>query len=177
MSGAFDIFDRSGAALRLCIVYGFLLLLFFLSVAHLSIPVLTKIKPLFLLMGLYYWTIYRPRILPFYLVFIIGMAFDLLTYAPLGLHTFMYMVIAFVLRGQRRFFMGQPFIMVWMGFVMTAILATFGAWFLYGLAQFRFPDVAPVAGQVIISALLYPVVSVALNMTHRGLMTAKAGYP
>lgn len=176
MSSHEDIVDQGLGALRLGVVYGVIMLLFFLTIAQLPMPLISTMKPLFLLMGLYYWTIYKPSLLPFWFIFALGLGLDFLANTPLGLQCFVYMVIMIVLRGQRRFFLGQSFIMIWSGFALAALMCAMMVWGLYGLGKMDFPPILPVAGQVFVSVMLYPAVSLVLIGTHRLLLSSRPAF-
>ncbi len=176
MSAHQDIIDQGIWTLRLGAVYAALMLLFFLSVTQIPMPLIGTMKPLFLLMGVYYWAIYRPSIIPPVFLFALGLGLDFLAGTPLGLQCFVYMVAAYVLRGQRRFFLGQSFIMVWSGFALTALMAAFLIWGIYGLGKVNLSPVMPVLGQVLVSVLLYPAVSLLLIASHRFLLSARPAY-
>ena len=139
------------------IVYTFLVALFLLSLVDL--PVLGPMtgRQSVLLIGLYFFTIFRPRLLPFLLVFAMGLCLDLLSGGIVGLNVFCFMLLAIILRGQRRFLLGQSWQVIWAGFcVATGLILSFQA-LAYGLVSLQFPPVAPVALNIIISSFLYPL--------------------
>lgn len=162
--------------LRLAAVYSVMMLLFFLSVTQMPMPMIGTMKPLFLLMAIYYWTIYRPSIIPSFLLFFLGLGIDFLAGTPLGLQSFVYLVIALLVRGQRRFFFSQSFVMVWSGFALTSLLASLMVWVLYSIGNMNVPPVLPVLGQAFISALLYPLVSLLLIASHRFLLSSRPSF-
>ena len=89
---------------------------FFIPIDHVSIQI-----P-FILTAIYYWCIYRPTILPVWLVFVMGIVLDILTMAPLGLNTLIMLVCRKVIVNQRRFLMSQPFLLIWLGFAIVNAL-------------------------------------------------------
>ena len=88
-------------------VYVFLLCLLLLSLINIPSLQSGEIRQGFFLIGLYFWTIYRPNLLPYSIVFLLGIVMDVLSGGLLGLHAFCFMVLAIVVRGQRRFLLGQ----------------------------------------------------------------------
>ena len=54
----------------------FTLVLAILSVIPLGIPGYAQVTPNYVLMSIYYWTIYRPDHLPYLVVFLIGLLVD-----------------------------------------------------------------------------------------------------
>src|SRR3989442_15724675 len=54
------------------------------TVLPLRVPDYAAVVPLLTLAGVYYWTVYRPELLPPSVVFLCGLVLDLLSGAPLG---------------------------------------------------------------------------------------------
>ena len=64
----------------------FTLDLVFVNVIPLHIPEFSRVAPLLPLMAIYHWAIFRPRLLPAYAVFLIGLFQDILTGTPIGVN-------------------------------------------------------------------------------------------
>ena len=71
----------------------FTLVLAILSVIPLGIPGYAQVTPNFVLMSIYYWTIYRPDHLPYLVVFLVGLLVDLLTFGPPGVTPFALLIV------------------------------------------------------------------------------------
>jgi rod shape-determining protein MreD len=74
--------ERADTLWRLLVVYGFIAVLFVLNTVSFSLPVSGDIDIPFLIMAIYYWSIYRPTLLPPWLVFTMGILFDFLGGLP-----------------------------------------------------------------------------------------------
>jgi len=96
----------------------FLLVIF--NVVPLYIPGLAKIAPWLPLMAIYYWSIYQFELMPAYAVFIIGLLHDILTGAPLGANTLIFLLVYGAVVSQHRFFAGKAFWVVWLGFSLVS---------------------------------------------------------
>lgn len=144
-------------ASRFGLVYLVLLVLMFLSMINIPALQSGEIRQGFLLIGLYFWTLYRPQLLPYSLVFLIGLSMDLLTGGLLGLHAFCFMVLAMVVRSQRRFLLGQSWHMVWAGFFVAATMTQGFQALAYSLASSRVPDLWPLASNILLASMFYPL--------------------
>jgi len=78
-----------GHVLRLCLAHVQLIIFFVLGVVDWAIPFFDHVRPYFLWMAFYYWTIYRPTLWPPIYVFIFGLLIDLLLSMPFGLNAFL----------------------------------------------------------------------------------------
>ncbi|HRK97123.1 MAG TPA: rod shape-determining protein MreD [Alphaproteobacteria bacterium] len=144
-------------ASKFALVYAVLLILLFLSMIDISLFQSGEIRQGFLLIGLYFWTVYRPHLLPYPVVFLIGILMDLMSGGLLGLHAFCFMVLSIIIRGQRRFLLGQSWQMVWAGFfVAVTITQSFQA-LAYAITSPNLPSLWPLVTNIFLAALFYPV--------------------
>ena len=164
------------ALLRLAVPQVLLLVLLLLNLMALPLPYAGMVKPALVMMAVYYWAIYRPTLVPPWLCFMTGLLMDIISGMPPGLNALILVAVQWLVRDQRRFLMGQPYITIWavFGFVMTA--AALLQWVLFGLAQGWAP-LLPVAAAVLLSLFLFPIVTLLLVFTHRLLPVASRSYP
>lgn len=134
-----------------------------------SLPGHASVTPFFVLMAVYYWELHRPDLLPVLAVFPIGLLQDALEGEPLGVNAFVLVMVSWIVISQQRFFKGKPFLVVWWGFALVALLAAIARWglisVLFGVA------VSPwaIAFELILTVALYPVLTVAFTLAHRTL--------
>lgn len=143
------------------------LLLALISVLPVQIPGFAVVGPGLVLMAVYYWAIYRPEVLPFALVFLLGLFHDTLTGSPLGLSALIYMLAYGLVAGQRRFFLGKSFGVVWWGFMLVAAAAESLRWLLVSI-YFGVP-VSPTPGMFayLMTVAFYPLGTLAMAAVHR----------
>ncbi len=94
------------------------LVLAMLTTIPMGFPGTIRMGGLFPLIGIAYWTLVRPKnILPF-MTFFIGLFADIMTFSPLGLHAFIFVLSQSVWKRQRRFLIGQGFWVMWAAFAL-----------------------------------------------------------
>lgn len=164
-------------ALRLIVPHLLLLALLLLSVTSLPFLPTGAVKPQFVLMAVYYWAIYRPTLLPPSYCFILGLLMDILTGMPPGINALILVVTQWVVRDQRRFLMGEPYVTIGAVFGLVAVLSIFIQWGLYGLTQLYWGDLWPVFSGALVSLFLFPFVTLLLVIVHRILPVASHPYP
>ncbi|MBM3482453.1 MAG: rod shape-determining protein MreD [Alphaproteobacteria bacterium] len=121
------------------------------------IPGLTNVTPAYLLIGLYFWTLYQPQRLPYWSTFLIGLAQDLLLGLPPGQGALALLLVQGLIASQRRFLLSKPFLVVWWGFGVIGPIAALIGWGVASIARQAFIPVLPVFIQCVMTILLYPL--------------------
>ena len=121
----------------------------------------------FLTLGVvYYWSIYRPELLPAPAVFAVGVVYDALAGLPLGLTSLVLLLVRAVLDGHRRFFVARSFMVVWSCFLLLAPLAEAARWVVGCLWWGRLFPPQPVLFELGLSLALYPCIGWLLGHVH-----------
>ena len=165
-------FEKLSWAVRLLVVQGLTLFLLLLNSISFSLPFTGDVRPFFVLMAIYYWAIYRPTLIPPAMVFVIGVLLDFLAGFPIGLHAILLLVVQWAVRDQRVFLMGQPYVMVWIGFVLVCSLFSCAEWLFFWSYAGVMAPLKVVAGNIVLSILFFPLVTLLFIVTHRILPVA-----
>lgn len=158
--------QRALTLLRILFVHVYMLILLALNAASLPVLDIGTVTPYFLLMGVYFWGVNRPRMIPSYLVFLFGLLLDTVTGQPIGLNALSFLLIYYTLHGQRRFLKGQAWPVLWFGFGIASILVSAIHLLVFMVTNWAWPGIASGVLAVLISFLAYPLViapMVALN--------------
>lgn len=142
----------------------------FLTVVPVRMPGEFSVVPAFTLMAVFYWTIYRPDLMPAPAVFIIGLLQDLMTDAPLGLTALILVGTYGIVLNQRRIFLGKPFAVTWWGFMMVATAALVVRWLLSSILAGVFLRIGPGITQYLATIGLFPLVVWLFVRTHRRIL-------
>lgn len=140
------------------------------SVVPLHLPGFAEVAPGFVLMAVYHWSIYRPDLLPFFAVFLAGLALDLLNGAPLGVSSLVFLIARAVVLSQRKHFVGRSFAVVWAGFLALVAAAEALEWLLASALHGMVLDPRPFLFQAVLTVALYPLVSYLLARVQRNLL-------
>lgn len=160
---------------RLGYAQAMIALLFALGLVNVALPYAGEIRPLFLLMAVYYWAVFRPTLIPPVMAFIWGVLFDVLAGFPIGMNALLLVFVQWIVRDQRLFLMGQSYGTLWLGFAVTVAGYSLAQWALFALMSFSLPDYKPAAAAGLLSVGLFPVVSLLLVSAHRLLPHEMAG--
>lgn len=121
------------------------------------LPAFAEVTPAFVVMAVFYWTIYRPDRLPYAATFSVGLLQDLLTGTPLGMTALILLMVQGVVASQRTFFLGKPFLVVWWGFSLLMPAVGLVSWII-GSAYFdAIVPPLPILVQVVLTVILFPV--------------------
>lgn len=135
------------------------LLLVLIACLPLGLPHLSIVAPMLPLMAVYYWSIYRPELMPAPVVFVIGLVQDALTGAPMGAGALVLVLVQGVCVSQRRILVGSSFGVGWLGFAMVAAGAAGLGWLVAALFYLSLVNPIPALVQLGLSVLLYPPVA------------------
>ena len=161
--------DHFPVFLRMMVVYLLMFALFLLNTISFATPLSTTIDMPFIIMMFYYWSIYRPTLIPPSMVFAIGICFDLLSGWPIGLNAFIFLLLRHVIVSQRLFLTGQPFTVIWIGFMIAGFASVSMQWLLFGLTHLQWGPIDPVILTSFVAILLFPLISVVLHFSHKAL--------
>lgn len=147
-----------------------MLMLALLSVLPLRFPDYAAVATLLALAGLYYWTIYRPELLPPVAIFLSGLVLDLLSGAPLGIAALVFLLARVVVMPQRRFFVDRLFPFVWGGFTLLAAGTIAFLWLLGSLFSGVVLDMRAATLQWVLTVACFPAVAYLLMRVQRGFL-------
>lgn len=162
-----EITEKLEVIVRTTLVYLFILILFILNVMGTSASPTDALEIPFVLMLIYYWSIYRPTLIPPFLAFSLGLIFDLLSGLPVGLSSFLFVLVRQLTSEQRVFLTSQTFFVVWLGFMVVCASGVLIQWMLFGLVNLQWPPLEPPLRVIVIGIIIYPLISMILNLSHK----------
>ncbi len=151
-----DFWHRFDRAVRGLTPLALTLLLALLSVVPLRIPGFAPITPALTVIAVYYWSIYRPDLLPLIAIFLVGIVQDALGGTPLGLSSLVLLLVQAVVVAQRPFFHGKTFLVEWWGFMLVAPGALLAGWILASLYFGAVVTPKPLGFQLLLTIAFYP---------------------
>ncbi len=161
--------ERLDFCIRIMLAYVLIMVLFTLNIVALPHPFSEFAQiPLFLI-SVYYWAIYRPTLLPGFVVFVAGLLLDIFGGGPLGVNALIFSFVYWIVTDQRGFLVGQSFMMIWFGFGLLNAAVILLKWFIFGLLQFQwtsFFENIPAAG---LGFVAFPFITLFLHIGHRVL--------
>lgn len=164
--------------MRLCIPHFLTLAFVLLNVAAMSLPFSQMMKPDFVLVAVFYWAIFRPTLMPPVVTFGLGILVDVLAGVPAGFHALTYVTVHWIIRGQRRFLMGQPYLTVWLGYVFVCAAVSLLQWGVMAVLHLEIPAVLPMVLKTFTGIFVFPPLVLVLLLVHRLLPeTKKAAFP
>jgi rod shape-determining protein MreD len=143
-----------------------------ISVLPVQIPGYAALTPVFTLMAVYHWTIYRPDLLPPVALFGIGLAEDLLAGSPIGVNAMLLLLARVAVLGYRRYFVNRNFPFVWSGFTLLTVFAMLGLWALHCILDLSLLDFRNVVLRAALTVAFFPLASLALGRAQRAVMGA-----
>lgn len=161
---------------RLSLAHAFLFVLMVFNMMALPLPFLGDVNPYWALIAIFYWAVYRPTLVPPVLCFGAGLAIDFLSGGIIGMNAFIFVVVQLLVRSQRRFLMGQPYVMTWLVFGLMSLAVGLVQWIMQSIASADMFPIWPVLMSALASFFIYPYISLLLNGLHRLLPVARTPY-
>ncbi|MGE0108819.1 MAG: rod shape-determining protein MreD [Bdellovibrionales bacterium] len=140
----------------------------------LPLPYFGIIAPSWGLIAVYYWAIYRPDLLRPFPVFLFGILNDFIHFLPLGMSAFLFVALYQFVFTQRRYFIKQPFFMLWAGFALVDFAAVFIGWTVMALVVWRTPPFLPILMQASMSLAVFPFFVWILIKLHHHFLSHEA---
>jgi len=165
-----SVWVRMDTWVRHLVPVGVTLVLLLLTAIPTRIPGLSGIIPMLPLMGVYYWAIYRPDLLPAWSAFLIGLLYDIIGGTPLGVNALVLLSVQGIAAGQRRFFLGKSFMVAWWAFGLLAAAAAGATWLLVTILYGQALDASPVIFDYLLTMGLFPLLTWTLARTQMAFL-------
>ncbi len=143
-------------------------LLLLILAAPLGLPAQAQLQGALALAAVFFWSLYRPGSMPPQVVFVLGVLLDLLGISPLGTSVITLLIAHGVALASRRVLLRHGFLVIWLGFMLVAVLTSVLGWALTALLSFRLLSPVPMLFQCLLAVAIYPLVAVVFIRAHRG---------
>jgi rod shape-determining protein MreD len=147
------------------------LLFIVIGIAPWPLPYLGQVTPVFVLITIYYWAVYRPDLFHPSSVFLVGLLYDAINAFPFGTSALVFVALHQFALSQRRFFVGHSFFMLWTGFALTALLAMAAHWTILSLWYLKMMPVVTPLLQLLLTILVFPVPAWVLIRLQRSFLS------
>ncbi len=145
---------------RRVVPFGLTLILMLFAMTPTYIPGLSHVTPMYALIAVYFWSVYRPDLLGYGAVFGIGLLEDLLAGTALGSGALILLLCQKIVLHQRKFFNAKPFGITWLAFVLVAFGASLLRWVCVGVAGASgFMPFGEMITSFAMTAALFPVIA------------------
>ena len=167
MSSFEPLYKQIDSNIRLALAGLFIAILYVLNIAAISIPLGSYVKiPLFL-MAVYYWSIYRPTLVPVWLVFSAGLLMDFLGATPIGFNALIFVMVHWLVSAQRKLLMSQSFIVLWFGFALLYVVSLLLKWLIAGSLQIDWFEFYNLMVPAMFGIVFFPPTYIMLHLTHK----------
>ena len=152
----FTIWQRLDTIARRILPVAITVILAMAASVPLHVPGFYAVAPAVTLISVYYWTIFRPDLMPASAIFAIGLFQDVLSGAPLGVNALVLLLVFAVVLGQRRFFLGKSFLVMWWGFALIVVGSLAVTWMVLSSLEGRALDPMPALFQGVVTLAVFP---------------------
>jgi len=156
LAGRFTNFARAG------IPFFVSLLLILAATLPYGLPKSSLAAPVLALISVYYWSVFRPELMPAGAAFLLGLLVDVLSGGPPGLNALVLILVHWAASGQRRALAGKSFAVGWLGYLLIAAGAAVINWFFASLFHTTAIESVPLVVSHAIGTAAYPLVAIFL---------------
>ncbi len=142
------------------------LLLLIISAVPIYIVGLSAFFPVVDVMVIYYWASSRPRVMPDWFIFLLGVLRDGVEGLTIGISSCVYLLVKFIVVASRGLYIRGGFLLVWQGFAIAAIIAIAGKWLLVSFVMNKPISLDSAIMQLMFSIAMYPVFYWFLNLVN-----------
>jgi rod shape-determining protein MreD len=132
------------------------------------LPMQGALRPAFVLVSVFFWSLYRPSSLPAPVLALLGLCLDLVGVSPLGVWPVILLLLHALVVQSRRLLVSQGFFMVWLAFIVIAAAACWADWAVQSLLTLRLLPIDASLFQWAVTIGLYPLLAAGLIRAHRG---------
>lgn len=151
------------------------LLLILVSMVPLRMPHLAPVAPAVALISVYYWSLYRPDLMPLWAIFLVGLFHDLLMAGPMGVGILALMLVYALVESLRRAMGGAGILVLWGVFTVVAMVVFLVGWVLTSLLEGRLLDAESTAFRYLATVAAYPCLAWLFGQLQRALVPAGVG--
>ena len=155
---------------RMLPLLSYLIMLFF-SYIPLSLPTSDSVRPAVGMICAYFWLLHRPDVFNLLSVYILGLVEDIISSVPMGTNIFALLVMYLLVTNLSRFFNAKPFVIIWYGFILFSFVTFLSKWLLVSVYYSHFLPLMSVMFSFLITAAVYPILSVINVFVQNRLMT------
>lgn len=125
----------------------------------LRLPELSAIMPAFSLIAVYHFTVYLPRLMPYWAAFLVGVFQDLIFGLPPGVSAIVFLTVQAIINARYRNFAKAGFSIGWCLFLAVAAVAFVLGWALTSIGLMVMLDPRPAIFQFLLTGTFYPVLT------------------
>ncbi len=157
-------FSKFGIAFRSTIPALFTVVLMVIFTLPVNLPYLNLMPLVIAASAVYYWSIYRPELMPIGAVFIIGMVHDFFSDGPLAVVALALLALHLVTLTQRETLAGRSFLVIWLGFVLMAPILPVMLWVILMLYHGQILHPSPFFFVYFAAILIFPLIAEVFNI-------------
>lgn len=123
---------------------------------------LNSIRPAMGMICVYFWLQHRPDLFNLWSVFFLGVLDDVVTSSPLGSNIFELLLMYVLVNNTSRFLNAKPFIVLWYGFALLALVTMLSRWLIVSVYYSQFLPLSMLFFSYMVTIAVYPLISLLL---------------
>lgn len=146
------------------------LLLVLLMLVQFNISAIENIFPFLSLIAIYYWSIFKPKLMPVSIVFLLGLLQDILSGGPLGMTALLLILVRVFVLSQGRRFLEREFLFSWLVFIFVSLAYGALVWLVASVYLKETQNIWNAMGQSTLTIMIFPAIVWPLGWLRRLLV-------
>ncbi|CAK7193402.1 hypothetical protein COMNV_01617 [Commensalibacter sp. Nvir] len=160
-------FQKIDISVRSFVPWGTTVLIILFLSMPINIPGGNELLPAYVMCSVFFWSIFRPRSMPAFGVFILGVLIDLLNFSPPGVIIFILLSVYSIGITQRFRLAKYNFLSVWFCFSLVSVALFSLQWLLVSAFSIKLLSYHSVLLEIIFAVGFYPLLSIIFTWAHR----------
>ena len=93
---------------------------------------------LFIFQAIFFWLLYLPKLLPLYIILIVGVLQDIIYLSPIGSTALVFLLLIFLFEKYNKFFLEPSFFELFVSFIALFTIGVLALWALNSLINLKF---------------------------------------
>ena len=110
---------------------------------------------LFVFQAIFFWLLYLPKLLPLYIILIIGILQDIIYLSPIGSTALVFLLLIFLFEKYNKFFLEPSFFELFISFIVLFTIGNIIFWALNSLINLKFLPINISFGYEVLSNLFF----------------------
>tara|TARA_B100001971_G_C18024144_1_gene449043 strand:+ start:113 stop:619 length:507 start_codon:yes stop_codon:yes gene_type:complete len=114
--------------------------------------------PLFVFQAIFFWLLYLPKLLPLYIILIVGVLQDIIYLSPVGSTALVFLLLIFLFEKYNKFFLEPTFFELFISFIVLFTIGNIIFWALNSLINLKFLLInINLVYEILLNTLFFPV--------------------
>lgn len=166
-----NFFTNLNKNIRTIILKIIIVLIILASTLPIHVEGISAFIPAFDLIIIFYWSVYKPKLLGPIFIMSLSLLEDIIYGMPLGITSLLNVIAQYIITSQRRYFLKEPFGFIWFGFGVFCLGMILMKWAVIGILHKKLYFANYIIMQWLLSVAIYPMMHSFFSKIYQSLFS------